>query len=215
MACAKACGWQAWRRADIRDQGRSAADRLRGPPPSRAPGHDEGLEKRAAALADRDNGRTMNDDEVTVGMAVPLDSDGFLRRECPTCEREFKWLAATDEDDASDPPDGGYFCPYCAIQAPPDAWFTQAQLELAENIVARDVVGPMLDDFSRDLKRMGRQSGGLLDVTVSHDGPEEMDPLVEEDDMRRVDFPCHPAEPIKVLDDWDGPVHCLMCGQPA
>ena len=25
-------------------------------------------------------------------MEIPLDSDGFLRRECPTCEREFKWL---------------------------------------------------------------------------------------------------------------------------
>lgn len=73
----------------------------------------------------------------------------------------------------------------------------------------------MLNDFSRKLKKIGRQSGGTLDVTGSRDEPEEMDPLVEEDDMRRVDFSCHPAEPVKVLDDWDGAVHCLMCGQPA
>ncbi len=32
----------------------------------------------------------MTDDKVSFGMTIPLDSDGFLRRECPTCEREFK-----------------------------------------------------------------------------------------------------------------------------
>lgn len=29
-------------------------------------------------------------------MSDPLDSDGFLRRECPTCEREFKWLPSCE-----------------------------------------------------------------------------------------------------------------------
>jgi hypothetical protein len=33
--------------------------------------------------------------------------------------------------------------------------------------------------------------------------------------MRRVDFLCHPAEPVKVLDDWGRPVHCLICGESA
>ena len=67
----------------------------------------------------------MTDDEVTLGMSVPLDSDGFLRRECPTCEREFKALPSGDEDaEAEEVPDGGYFCPYCAIQAPDGSWFT-------------------------------------------------------------------------------------------
>jgi hypothetical protein len=32
--------------------------------------------------------------------------------------------------------------------------------------------------------------------------------------MTRVDFECHPTEPVKVLDDWDNPVHCRICGQP-
>ncbi len=157
----------------------------------------------------------MSDDEVTVGMSLPLDSDGFLRRACPTCEREFKWLAAADEEEEADAPDGGYFCPYCAIQAPADAWFTTAQVELAETIVGREVIGPMLDDFSRDLKNIGHQSGGMIDFTVTRDDAEEMEPLVEEDDMRRVDFECHPAEPVKVLEEWDRAVHCLMCAQLA
>jgi hypothetical protein len=30
--------------------------------------------------------------------------------------------------------------------------------------------------------------------------------------MRRVDFRCHPEEPVKVLDDWNRSVHCPICG---
>lgn len=158
----------------------------------------------------------MSDDDVTLGVSVPLDSDGFLRRECPTCEREFKWLAnVDDETESTETPDGGYFCPYCAIQAPPDAWFTKAQLELAENAVAREVVGPMLDDLTRGLNRIGRQSGGMFGVKASYDAPHEMDPLTDTDDLRRVDFACHPTEPVRVIDEWDGQAHCLVCGQPA
>ena len=159
----------------------------------------------------------MSDDEVTLGMSLPLDSDGFLRRECPTCEREFKWLPDTEDDDTQTvpPPDGGYFCPYCAIQAPDDQWLTKAQVELAENLVATQVLGPMLKDFSRDMDGISRRSGGLLSVSTNYDAPEEMEPLTEPDDMKRVDFACHPGEPVKVLDDWHRPVHCLVCCEVA
>jgi len=37
-------------------------------------------------------------DEAELSMSIPLDEDGFLRRECPTCEREFK-LFVPDEDE--------------------------------------------------------------------------------------------------------------------
>jgi hypothetical protein len=158
----------------------------------------------------------MSDNEVTLGISVPLDSDGFLRRECPTCEGEFKWLPSGEDDSQStETPDGGYFCPYCAIQAPPDSWLTQAQAELAQNLVSREVVEPMLKDFTRDINRPGRRSRGLLRMSGRYDVPDALDPLTEADGMRRVDFDCHPTEPVKILDDWDGPVHCLICGETA
>jgi hypothetical protein len=28
--------------------------------------------------------------EISIPMSLPLDTDGFLRRECPNCERQFK-----------------------------------------------------------------------------------------------------------------------------
>jgi hypothetical protein len=54
-----------------------------------------------------------------------------------------------------------------------------------------------------------------IDVRLDRDKPEPAPELDEPDDMRRVDFTCHPLEPVKVLDDWESPVHCLICGEPA
>lgn len=153
----------------------------------------------------------MSDDIVKTSMTVPLDGDGFLRRGCRTCEREFKWLPSEGETEGSTPDTAGYYCPYCGVQAK-EGWLTKAQVELARATVVQEVVDPMLDDFTRKLQST---SSGIFNVTASHEPSPQPPKLSEPDDMRRVDFPCHPTEPIKVLDDWTGPVHCLICGTTA
>jgi hypothetical protein len=164
-------------------------------------------------------------DEVQLSMSLPLDSDGFLRRECPTCERQFKWLPSPDPDadedvaetaGADEAPES-YHCPYCAVTAPPDAWLTKAQVAAAEAIVQRELIDPKLDKLAREIDRLNRSSGGLIGIEarLERDEPEPAPELDEPDDMRRIDFTCHPAEPVKVLDEWDRPVHCLICGEPA
>jgi hypothetical protein len=165
-------------------------------------------------------------DEVHLQMSLPLDSDGFLRRECPTCEREFKWLPSPDPEAGEDTAVGAagaaeepesYYCPYCAITAPPDAWLTKAQVAVMEEIVQRELVEPELGKLKREIDRLNRSSGGLIGIEahLERDEPEPAPELDETDEMRRVDFACHPAEPVKVLDDWDRPVRCLICGEPA
>ena len=155
----------------------------------------------------------MTDGEVTLSMTIPLDSDGFLRRGCPTCEREFKWLSTSGNDEnAADVSDGGYFCPYCGAQASADAWFTEAQLAFAHSLVEVEVVQPMLEKFADDTARSFR-SAGMTTRSAHASRAEEPDPLTEDDDMTRVDFGCHPSEPLKVLDDWHQPVRCLICGE--
>jgi hypothetical protein len=164
-------------------------------------------------------------DEVQLSMSLPLDSDGFLRRECPTCEREFKWLPSLDPDADEDvtKTDGAgeapesYYCPYCAVTAPLDAWLTKAQVAAVDEIVQRELIEPELDKLARRIGRLNRSSGGLIGIEarLERDEPEPAPELDEPDDMRRIDFTCHPAEPVKVLDDWDRPVHCLLCGEPA
>lgn len=129
---------------------------------------------------------------------MPLDSEGFLRRECPTFEREFKWFHTPEgEQSAAAVPDGGYFCPYCGVQAETGTWLTKAQMEQAQNIVATQAIGPLIEKHG-----------------LKYQPPETLDPLTEVDDMTRVDFECHPSEPVKVFDGWDRPVRCLICGRP-
>lgn len=153
--------------------------------------------------------------DVELSVSFPLDNDGFLRRECPTCEREFKWHHSEDEG-ASDPiPDSGYFCPYCAVQAQPESWFTKPQQALVESTIQREIVGPAFDELGRSLRDISRRSRGLLNVEIDTERPEPSDPLTEPDDMRTVHFGCHSQEPVKVLEGWSRPVHCLICGTPA
>ena len=63
-------------------------------------------------------------------------------------------------------------------------------------------------------RHLGR-SGRMISASLEIDLPPEVDPLIEVNDMRRVDFSCHPSEPVKVLADWSQAVHCLICGTPA
>jgi endogenous inhibitor of DNA gyrase (YacG/DUF329 family) len=152
--------------------------------------------------------------EVQIPVALPLDDDGFLRRECPTCERELKWRPTPEGEQAVPPPDGGYFCPYCGVQAQPGTWLTKAQASYIEALAVVRVVDPMIQKFNDDLGRMARGSGGVISVRSDRRPAEEPEPLGEEvNEMRRVDFTCHRSEPVKVLDDWTGPVQCIICGQ--
>lgn len=151
-------------------------------------------------------------DEDQTSMSVPLDRDGFLRRECPTCEQEFKVFAHQgegEEAEAQNPQPGGYFCPYCAIQAQPDAWFTKAQLAKARSILMEEFVGPKLQNFKRGLDGT---SGVSVDLQLDHEPAAE---LTESDDMRRVAFACHPQTPVKIGEEYWGEARCFICGEPA
>jgi hypothetical protein len=152
----------------------------------------------------------MGDKELS--MAIPLDSDRFMRRECPTCERELKWRPTPEGEEGIPASDAGYFCPYCAVQAPTTAWWTQDQVKTVEAKVHNAVIKPMLDDFGQSLQR---SSSANFKVTSKPMEREDEPQLSETDDMRRVDFECHPTEPVKVLESWDQAVHCIVCGQPA
>lgn len=145
-------------------------------------------------------------------MSIPLDSDGFMRRECPTCERELKWRPTPEGEESTPAPDAGYFCPYCAVQAPLDVWWTKDQAKAVEAKVHNDAVKPLLDDFAQSLQR---SSSPNFKITSAPAAREDEPQLTETDDMRRVDFDCHPTEPVKVLESWEQTVHCIVCGQPA
>lgn len=149
-------------------------------------------------------------DVIEFSIAMPLDEDGFLRRECPTCEREFKWLAAQDDADKneSSSPDE-VRCPYCNTPSDSDSWHTPAQLEYASSVAASEVMDPMLKEFVE-----GFEPNDF--ISVSYEPGERLsEPPAEPNDMKRIEFACHPDEPVKIAEDWGKDVHCLICGSKA
>ncbi len=152
-------------------------------------------------------------DEVEFAISLPVDSEGFLRRACPNCSLEFKWLARREDGDTSSTED--YFCPYCGASAAPSDWFTSEQLRFIEEEAVDRVIGPSLEELGESIRQLGRSSGGLFGIHGKIESPERKQaaPVFEPDDMRRIDFTCHPEEPLKVDEAWAKRVYCLRCGQ--
>ncbi|MGW1551081.1 hypothetical protein, partial [Streptomyces sp. NPDC002346] len=152
---------------------------------------------------------------MELSFTIFLDPGGFLRRECPTCEKEFKFFYGHTQgrpDDFLEPEN--YFCPYCGVPAGPESWWTPAQLEYAQSIA----MGPVMEDLARELNQgLGgnrRRRGGIgINFKIEQGStPEPLTPPIDPDDMMIVEPPCHAFEPLKVAEEWLNPIHCLMCG---
>jgi len=155
-------------------------------------------------------GSQMNDD-FSIPVSIPLDSDGFLRRECPTCEGQFKWFSHAEGDPDAEPVDQ-YFCPLCGVAAGPGRWWTSQQRDYAQG-----VAGPEIDRLVEDA--VDDAFKGIKGLTYKPDrsftlGIPTPEPLSEPDDMVIVEPPCHPNEPIKVPAEATARVRCLVCGSP-
>lgn len=151
--------------------------------------------------------------EVSFTYELPVDSDGFLRRECPTCSQEFKWHSGPANEEAELHPEATiYYCPLCGDSALKDQWFTPAQATFIQghaDAAAMQRLDEELSGLFRGMssKHVKIKQTGRLDV------PDLPDPLVEVDDMVIVLSPCHSYEPVKVPDDHTGPLYCLVCGE--
>lgn len=145
-----------------------------------------------------------------IPVTLPVDKDGFLRRECPNCRRQFKWLPT--ENETTEQPQSQYYCPYFAKPADINAWWTKEQRQYMKHLAAAKVIEPELQKFAKDLKRLNRP-GSLLRFEAKYKTSSKPLPLHEPDDMRKVEPPCHPKELLKIHEHWKKPVVCLICGK--
>jgi ribosomal protein S27AE len=157
-------------------------------------------------------------------IALPVDSSGFTRRECPQCHANFK-IRCTEEDarvlaaalsgrvahlnvDENALPLVVRHCPYCGSTALPDAWWTEDQrrwieewsMALAEELRWRRLSAP--------LERLSDNPYPTY-LPVRPDGPPELrhDP----DDLMAVPVPCCGTEQ-KIVEGWEGAIQCHRCG---
>jgi hypothetical protein len=145
-----------------------------------------------------------------MSVSLPLDNDGFLRRECPHCEAEFKWHNGPANEEAEQAESAvTYYCPLCGEPAPADHWWTTTQLDYMQEMATPMILRRFQDELGNALR-------GSKHLTYKpgdgSDYPDTPSALVETDDMRIVASPCHDYEPVKVPEEVDGPLHCLVCG---
>jgi len=147
-------------------------------------------------------------------MELPLDSDGYLRRQCPRCERVFKWHSDSDEEGSGEPgPSTVYFCPYCGEPSPSDQWFTDAQVDYIQALASVEAMRMVERELRPSLDRFNKTGHGFVGLELEIPRSVPPPPLFEPDDMLAIEPPCHPEDPIKVIEDWEGELHCLVCGE--
>jgi hypothetical protein len=179
---------------------------------------------------------------ISFNIALPLDTDQFLRRECPLCFGQFKLetgeedrqslierqleayllheglelRAETADAAAEEGEEEELWCPYCGQAAPKDQWWTQEQIEYI-GIFGYNIMAEIINkEFIRPMKRKfsGRQRG-LISLRFEGKEMEYQEPWIspESDDMTIHDLPCCGLR-VKLEDDWAGTVYCYQCGFP-
>jgi hypothetical protein len=129
-------------------------------------------------------------DEISISLQLPLDKDGFLRRECPYCGRQFKqWQ---DKHHKTQESPESYYCPYCYSSADANAWYTAQQIEYIQQQAMAEVVGPNLYRLQEQLEQASQS--GLFRVEMTCHMSMEPEPLIEFNDMVQLVFSCHVRE---------------------
>jgi hypothetical protein len=150
---------------------------------------------------------------MEISVTMPLDQDGFLRRECPSCQQQFKWHdGPANEQAETEPSPPAYQCPLCGEPAAEDSWWTREQIAFAEGTA----MPAMMREFEREMKDAIGPSSHRSAIQFDFKGgdiPTVPASLTEPDDMQIIVSPCHSYEPVKVPDGATGPFHCLVCGQ--
>ena len=144
--------------------------------------------------------------ETKMTLSLQTDSDGFITQECPECRRKFK--VQYTEPKKGEIPKPLSYCPYCGFNGK-DCFWTREQAEYIEKMAMSKIVGPMIDKFGRQLEDM---STGFMKVETSTRYQKHAMPPKETEGLRKFDFECC-KESIKILENWDSNLYCIICGK--
>lgn len=178
--------------------------------------------------------------EVKFAASISTDRDGFYRRACSSCGREFKtevdpsdlqWALAAQcrrmglevgGDDGEETPPSTIWCPFCSHEDASSEMHTEGTIEYLKRLVYREYVLPQINRlFSglEDSTRGGSSSkGGFLSISLEFKHsrmPLPPRPIhgPEPGDLKIVEFLCC-GKRIKVSELWmDIPV-CTYCATP-
>jgi hypothetical protein len=172
---------------------------------------------------------------VRFAVSLATDRDGFLRRSCASCDRDFKtevneselqWALAFQVQrmgleigaDASSVTDEARLlrCPYCAFAGADQNMHTDETVSYLKRVILRECLMPQLNKVFSGWEDMfdGRTSGRLVSMRFEHTpGLRAARPFhgPEPPDMDIVDFICC-GKKVKVSHGWTGIQVCVFCG---
>lgn len=148
---------------------------------------------------------------MDISVTLPLDADGFLRRQCPSCDGQFKWHDGPANEEAElEAPPISYYCPLCGLPASHDQWWTHEQAGYIQAAAMPAVMQTVQDELSEAFRGAKGIKFNPGNVRIDE---EQRSALVEPDDMVIAISPCHSYEPVKVPEEnASKPLHCLVCG---
>ena len=184
---------------------------------------------------------SQSNDVMLFRLTFSVDRDGFFRRSCRSCGRNFKTevdeadlvtllqpafrragleigaegSSESEEEEAQN----HLYCPYCGHCAQSGDMLTQTFVSYLQRYAIRECVLPsinrVLSKVADESRRIGRgRSGGLLRISW-----EDYDPMLpprpiaapEPPDMMIVQLLCC-GERIKILNEWNDLSICPYCG---
>jgi hypothetical protein len=149
-------------------------------------------------------------------LALRVDLEGFLARECPSCSRQFK-LRVVDrfsvnpdaptlnEGSPSEAATG--HCPLCHEIVVGGNWRTHAQQQFIRNCI----VDAVTKVYSSRFLSASMGSRALVELNGFPLGAVSEAPR-EQNQMSLVILPCHENYPLKIPSDWTDDVSCFLCG---
>lgn len=98
---------------------------------------------------------------MTFNTRIHPDDDGFIGRECPSCQQYFKVRPGTGL------PTKMCHCPYCEHEGDISEFTTAAQKEWAKSLAVKEVVEPQLRKIEKSMKELERASSEFIKIRVT------------------------------------------------
>jgi hypothetical protein len=167
----------------------------------------------------------MNEALVIYLVELPRDAGGFVRRECPRCQCDFKTRPRAHDacilqrrlaslfpfenahESFDEVPDG--WCLYCGHRAAGDEWLTPAQQAHVEDVARAWANHVRYEQLAYVSRTLGHNPRPTFVSVKPRALPEPLPP--EADDLRLLPLVCC-GEEVKAHEDWGGPIFCPRCG---
>lgn len=83
-----------------------------------------------------------------IQVPLPTDENGYIGRECPSCEQYFKVKPGTGL------PITYYICPYCGHKDEDNKFYTKSQIEYIQSYITKKIFEPLINDLNKSLKHL-------------------------------------------------------------